>query len=116
MSGFPASCKKSHGRHVAGVRGQLVPYVRLREAFGMEGNLPDIEQIVITEIDRTRIGFVVDHVAGQRQTVIKSLGSVYRTVEGISGATILGDGTVALIVDVARLQKMAERQSWGESR
>ncbi len=108
--------KKSHGRHVAGVRGQLVPYVRLREAFGMEGNLPDIEQIVITEIDRTRIGFVVDHVAGQRQTVIKSLGSVYRTVEGISGATILGDGTVALIVDVARLQKMAERQSWGESR
>ncbi len=100
--------EKTHGRHMANVRGSLVPYMRLREEFGMEGQAPDLEQIVITEIDRTRVGFVVDHVIGQHQTVIKTLGKAYRNVEGISGATILGDGSVALIVDVARLQKMAE--------
>ena len=100
--------KKTHGRHMANVRGSLIPYMRLREEFGIGGTTPDLEQIVITEIDHTRVGFVVDHVIGQHQTVIKTLGRAYRNVEGISGATILGDGSVALIVDVARLQKMAE--------
>jgi two-component system, chemotaxis family, sensor kinase CheA len=100
--------QKTHGRHMANVRGTLIPYMRLREEFGMPGMLPDLEQIVITEIDRTKVGFVVDHVIGQHQTVIKTLGRAYRNVEGISGATILGDGSVALIIDVARLQKMAE--------
>lgn len=99
--------EKTHGRHMANVRGSLIPYMRLREEFGIAGELPELEQIVITEIDRARMGFVVDHVIGQHQTVIKTLGKAYRNVEGISGATILGDGTVALIVDVARLQKMA---------
>jgi two-component system chemotaxis sensor kinase CheA len=102
---------RTHGRHMAHVRGSLVPYVRLREEFRINGGLPDREQIVITEIDRKRIGFVVDHVIGQHQTVIKSLGRVYRGVEGISGATILGDGTVALIMDTVRLQQMAEKSA-----
>ena len=100
--------RKAHGRHMANVRGSLVPYVRLREEFGIPGALPEIEQIVITEIERERIGFVVDHVVGQHQTVIKSLGRVYRDVDGISGATILGDGGVALIMDVGRLRQMAD--------
>ena len=95
--------ERSNGRNIANIRGELVPYIRLRESFGMQGSPPDIEQIVITEIDRERIGLVVDHVIGEHQTVIKSLGKVYRNVHGISGATILGDGTVALIMDVARL-------------
>ena len=98
----------SHGRHIANVRGQFVPYVRLREEFGIDGRTPDTEQIVITEIERNRVGFVVDSVIGQHQTVIKTLGRIYRDTRGISGATILGDGTVALIMDVQRLQQMAE--------
>ncbi|HEY3275317.1 MAG TPA: chemotaxis protein CheA [Syntrophorhabdaceae bacterium] len=102
--------KRTHGRHMANVRGSLIPYMRLREEFNIKGEEPELEQIVITEIDRTRMGFVVDHVIGQHQTVIKTLGRAYRDVEGISGATILGDGTVALIVDVARLRKMAEEK------
>lgn len=95
--------ERSNGKDIAYIRGEIVPYIRLRESFGMLGSRPDIEQIVITEIDRERIGFVVDHVIGEHQTVIKSLGKIYRNVHGISGATILGDGTVALIMDVARL-------------
>ena len=69
----------SHGRHIANVRGEIVPYVRLREKFGIKGDLPDIEQIVIADIQRTSIGLVVDNVIGEHQTVIKSLGRIYRT-------------------------------------
>ena len=93
----------SHGRDIANIRGDIVPYVRLRETFDMAGDRPDIEQIVVTEVERNRIGFVVDSVIGEHQTVIKSLGKVYRNINGISGATILGDGTVALIMDIAGL-------------
>ena len=94
---------QSHGRDIANIRGEIVPYIRLRESFDIKGARPDIEQIVITEVERNRIGLVVDNVIGEHQTVIKTLGRAYRDVEGVSGATILGDGTVALIMDVARL-------------
>ena len=76
--------EQAHGRHIANVRGDIVPYVRLREKFGIDGDLPDIEQIVIADIQRTSIGFVVDSVIGEHQTVIKSLGRVFRNVRGIS--------------------------------
>ena len=102
-----ADVDKSHGRDIANIRGEIVPYIRLRESFAIQGDRPDIEQIVITEVERNRIGLVVDNVIGEHQTVIKSLGKVYRDVEGVSGATILGDGTVALIMDVARLTDAA---------
>jgi len=97
----------SHGRDIANIRGEIVPYIRLRESFAIKGTRPDIEQIVITGVERSRIGLVVDNVIGEHQTVIKSLGKVYRDIEGVSGATILGDGTVALIMDVARLTDAA---------
>jgi|Deesub1362A_J573_1020465.scaffolds.fasta_scaffold00073_20 two-component system chemotaxis sensor kinase CheA len=101
---------KAHGRHIANVRGELIPYVRLREYFRIGGQMPDIEQVVITRTDGSRVGFVVDNVIGEHQTVIKSLGRFYRAVEGISGATILGDGTVALILDVHQLVQGVERE------
>lgn len=100
----------THGRHLVNVRGTLVSYIDLRERFSTRGERPEIQQVVITEHELGRIGFVVDAVIGQHQTVIKSLGSFYRTVSGLSGATILGDGTVALILDIARLIADEERQ------
>ena len=96
---------KSHGRNIANIRGELVPYIRLRDEFRISGKSPDIEQIVITGSNGGRMGFVVDHVIGEHQTVIKNLGRFYRGVEGVSGATILGDGTVALIVDTQKVIK-----------
>jgi two-component system chemotaxis sensor kinase CheA len=97
-------------RRLINVRGSIVPYVRLREQFAIIGEAPLIEQIVIVRIENKRIGFAVDHVVGGHQTVIKNLGAFYRDVEGISGATILGDGTVALILDVMKLVHIAERE------
>ncbi len=102
--------KNAHNRQIANVRGEIVPYINLRERFLIPGEPPKIEQIVITEIDGNRVGFVVDRVIGGHQTVIKGLGTYYRYVEGISGATILGDGTVALILDVPKLVRLVEQQ------
>ncbi|SNR60821.1 CheA signal transduction histidine kinase [Humidesulfovibrio mexicanus] len=90
-------------KRIINLRGELVPYISLRRWFEIEGQPPDIEQIVITGVEGRRVGIVVDHVIGEHQTVIKSLGRVYRDVEGISGATIKGDGSLALILDVPRL-------------
>ncbi len=104
----PEDIKKTHGKNIAFIRNELVPYIRLRNEFNIHGERPIIEQIVVTGRNGERIGFVVDKVIGEHQTVIKSLGKFYRNVEGISGATILGDGTVALIVDVPNISKNAE--------
>ncbi len=101
---------ETHGRHIANVRGRIIPYIKLRERFRINGCVPDIEQIVIAEIGGDNIGFVVDEVIGEHQTVIKSLGTFYKNVEGISGATILGDGKVALILDASRIATLAETE------
>lgn len=93
----------SRGRNLANLRGELIPYVHLRRHFNIHGERPGIEQIVVTRMDGNRVGFVVDEVIGQHQTVIKNLGYMYRDIKEISGATILGDGTLALIIDVPSL-------------
>jgi len=85
------------------LRGQMVPYVSLRASFDIPGQVPAIEQVVVCNSQGSRIGIVVDRVIGEHQTVIKSLGKVYQDVEGISGATIKGDGSLALILDIAAL-------------
>jgi len=101
---------KANGRRLVKVRGELVPFIDLREQFKIKGETPEIEQIVIINIEDFRIGFVVDQVVGEHQTVIKSLGRAYKNVEGISGATTLGDGTIALILDPQKLLKMVEQK------
>ncbi|TVR33172.1 MAG: chemotaxis protein CheA [Spirochaetaceae bacterium] len=92
-----------NGQQMINNRGQTLPYVRLRKVFSIEGELPEIEQVVVVNTAEGAIGFLVDNVVGDLQTVIKSMGRVYHDLEGISGATILGDGSVALILDVGRL-------------
>jgi len=96
---------KAHGRKLVFLRKSIVPYIRLRDRFSISGEAPTAEQVVIVETVDGKIGFVVDKVIGQHQTVIKNLGKIYRNVTGISGATILGDGTIALIVDVPKIVK-----------
>lgn len=105
-----ADLSKAHGRHISNVRGDIVPYIRLRERFSLDGPIPPIEQIVITEVDDRRVGFVVDYVIGEHQTVIKTLGKLYKGIDGVSGATILGDGTVALILDIPNLVHTVENE------
>ncbi len=100
--------RHAHGRNLARVRDEIVPYIPLREVFSLDGDNPAIEQVVVTEIGERRIGFVVDKVVGQHQTVIKNLGKFLRHVDGVSGATIMGDGTVALILDINKLTQQVE--------
>ncbi len=102
---------KSHGRNIVNLRGTIIPYISLRERFFINSNRPIIEQVVVSNIHNQSIGFVVDQVLGQHQTVLKSLGNYYRNIEGISGATILGDGTVALIIDIEKIAEIEEQIS-----
>ncbi len=95
-------------RHYINLRGEVLPYVRLKELFDENGVRPPYENIVVVRYAGRKTGLVVDELHGEVQAVIKSLGRMYRNVEGISGATILGDGTVALIIDVPHLVQSAE--------
>ncbi len=98
------------GRRILDLRGEIVPYLKLREWFQVPGSRPDIEQVVVTRVNGSRIGIVVDDVIGEHQTVIKTLGKVYHDVEGVSGATIKGDGSIALILDVPGFLRQIKTQ------
>ncbi len=98
------------GRRLIQVRGNLIPYIRLREVFDIGGDQPPLEETVVVHIGDLRAGLVVDHVIGDHQTVIKSLGKAYQSVQGVSGGTIMGDGRVALILDVASLLRGEKQQ------
>ncbi|UWZ82457.1 chemotaxis protein CheA [Occallatibacter riparius] len=95
--------ERSNGHRFATVRGQIVPYIRLREYFGLPLRGPEIDQVIFLDNGKGRVGLVVDQILGNCQAVIKSLGRVYRQVQMVAGATILGNGTVALILDPDRL-------------
>ena len=106
----------AHGKHLANVRGEIIPYIRLSEYFHMTTSRPEREQIMVVETEHGHYGFVVDQVLGDHQTVIKNLGRFYRNVQVVSGATILGNGTVALILDPHRLvQNVVQSVSQGLS-
>ena len=91
---------RSKGRSFLNVRGDLIPFLRLRELFDDEG-APDVfQKVVIVSNGDMRVGLVVDQIIGSQQTVIKSLSNLHADVASFSGATILGDGSVALILDI----------------
>ena len=95
-------------------RERMVIYQSLRTFFNVDGDPPDIERVVVSDIGGEKIGFGLDQVIGHHQTVIKPLGRIYRDIEGVSGATILGDGSVSLIMDVHRIfQSMEGRKAEG---
>ncbi|NQY27637.1 MAG: chemotaxis protein CheA [Piscirickettsiaceae bacterium] len=90
------------------LRDEYVPVIRLYELFGLKPTSTDLEEglLVVVEGDNQKVGLFVDDLLGQQQVVIKSLETNYRKVLGLSGATILGDGTVALILDVPGLMTL----------
>jgi two-component system chemotaxis sensor kinase CheA len=94
---------RSKGRRFLNLRGDLVPFLRLRELFADKGEPDPHQKIVIVANAETRVGLVVDQIIGSHQIVIKSLSKLHADVPSFSGATILGDGAVALILDVPHL-------------
>lgn len=99
--------ERGDGKRILNLRGEIVPYVRLRDWLDIKGAIPEIEQVVVTTGDGTRTGIAVDEVIGQQQTVIKQLGRVFSHVEELSGAAVQGDGSMAIILDIPLLTRMA---------
>ena len=87
------------------LRGAVLPYLRLREDFGAQGEAALRENIVVVRYGGEMAGLVVDRLLGEFQTVIKPLGSIFQNLQGIGGSTILGSGEVALILDVPGLMR-----------
>lgn len=80
-----------------------VAYLNLRELFQIDGTPPETEHVIVVQYSDIRIGLSVDNIIGQYQAVLKPLGKMYKKQQSISGATILGDGTVALVLDTNKL-------------
>jgi two-component system chemotaxis sensor kinase CheA len=92
---------------VFNLRGEPLPYLRLREHFSLGGESPVRESIVVLGHGKGRAGIAVDALLGQGQTVIKPLGKPCQGLPGLAGSTLLGDGRVALILDVPALLQQA---------
>ncbi|NPT55698.1 chemotaxis protein CheA [Paraburkholderia elongata] len=97
----------ANGERVVRVRGEYLPLVALHEVFTVEGAKQEPTQGIVTimQTEGRRFAMLIDELVGQQQVVVKNLETNYRKVHGISAATILGDGSVALIVDVAALNR-----------
>ncbi len=101
---------RSRGRSFISLRDSLVPFLRLRDLF-RTGTKPDVHQkVVVISTGTERVGLVVDQIIGDHQTVIKSMSKLHNDVSTFSGATILGDGSVALILDVGHLVAAGQQQ------
>ncbi|HPT51233.1 MAG TPA: chemotaxis protein CheA [Accumulibacter sp.] len=94
-------------RNYLNLRGEVLPFVRLRELFAIGGRAPTRQNVVIVQYAGQKAGLVVDELLGEFQTVIKPLGVLFKNIRGIGGSTILGSGEVALILDVAALVERA---------
>lgn len=93
------------GRGVMSLRGEPVPFVRLRSLFGLEGEVPRRESAVVIRQGGCRAALAVDGLLGASQSVVKPLGEPFREVSGVAGASILGSGRIALILDVPALMR-----------
>jgi two-component system chemotaxis sensor kinase CheA len=108
------SVSRLSGRgEVFSFRGDYLPIVRLHEVFGVKPRACALHEglIVVAEGDGRRIGLFVDELLGQQQVVIKSMETNYGPIDGVAGATILGDGSVALILDLSGLIRVASRRA-----
>ena len=103
--------KVAGGGEVFRFRDAYLPIMRLYRAFGCDAAITDIEHgiVVVIEGEGRRVGLLVDDLLGQQQAVVKSLEAHYQRVQGISGATILSDGAVALIVDVVGAVRLSQQ-------
>jgi two-component system, chemotaxis family, sensor kinase CheA len=106
-----AADERSRGRNFLNVRGDLVPFLKLRDLFGVQGSPDRHQKTIIISTGDTRVGLVADQIIGNHQTVIKSLSKLHSDVTMFSGATILGDGGAALILDVAQLVSLAQSKA-----
>lgn len=102
--------------HVVTLRGEPLPFIPLRELFDLPQRDSPRKSLVIVQYGRMRAGLLVDQLLGECQAVIKPLGKLFSKVKGLSGSTILGDGRVALILDVPHLIAYSEKMEQADIR
>jgi len=104
--------KSVNGRQLVAVRGEYLPIIRLHELFHIDSQVQDPTRgiLVLVDLDGQKAALMVDALLDEQQVVVKSIETNYRKVEGSAGATILGDGRVALILDVSELFEMQKKQ------
>lgn len=102
---------KERDEDCVNIRNEYLPFLRLRKRFEIAGTSPYIQQIVVVRSGNERIGLLVDSVIGSNQTVIKPLSKIINNIDAISGATILGDGSVAFIIDINKITKIISRNN-----
>ncbi|MCR5289566.1 MAG: chemotaxis protein CheA [Treponema sp.] len=90
-------------------RGEYLPCINMHTYFELEKPTPLNSQVVVVNDNDSKIGIIVDSVIGNHQTVIKPIGELYKHIIGISGATILGNGSIALILDILKLSQVVKR-------
>jgi two-component system, chemotaxis family, sensor kinase CheA len=108
---LPHEKHRSEEGGVINLRGEALPYVRLRDLFGCGGKAAEREKLIVVEYQGGRAGLAADELLGEQQAVIKPLGRLFQGIRGVSGSTILGNGRVALILDVPALCGEAIRRS-----
>lgn len=108
---LPLEKHQSEEGGVISLRGEALPYVRLRDLFECRGRAPIREKIIVVEYQGGRAGLAADELLGEQQAVIKPLGRLFQGIRGVSGSTILGNGRVALILDVPALCGEAIRRN-----
>ncbi len=91
------------GQNCVNLRGEQVPYIRLRDIFNLPSVQVEREKIVVVQFGDRRAGLVVDELHGEIQTVVKPMGPIFQALKGIGGSSLLGTGAVALILDVQQL-------------
>ena len=101
---------KDENANYVDLRGEILPFMHLSDIFGLTGKIDDNhrDNIIVVQFAGKKAGFVVDELLGEHQTVIKPLGKVFQNLKGISGATILGSGEVAMIIDIPEMIKRVE--------
>ncbi len=103
------SMEKKTSQNMVDFRGEIVPFVDLRSHFAIDAGKAEHPQLIIVSTENRKVGLLVDHILANYQTVIKSLGKLFSQVEGVSGAVILGDGTLALMLDVDQLCRLTQQ-------
>jgi len=96
---------------IVNLRDKPLPYLRLRDHFGVDGARPARENVVVVKLGAQTAGIVVDALHGESSTVIKPLGAMFKGIPGVAGSSILGNGRVALILDVAGLLRETLRRA-----
>jgi two-component system, chemotaxis family, sensor kinase CheA len=109
----PEQLKTVNGRQLVAVRGEYLPIIRLHELFGIDGASSEPERaiLVLVDLDGEKAALLVDALLDEQQVVVKSVETNYRKVDGSAGATILGDGRVALILDVSELFALQKKHT-----